>query len=833
MEAIMKSKRLKKEILLITLSVLLIVGSAIYTFTPLNLDIINTIFKSYEKNNLFLSLFSVQATISVLSVSIIAIITGFQSDNVYGISIVRYITTLKPAIFKHKYLMITDLLITVANYFLVAFGLYDISISVFIISVIISCVLIVDTSFIFKSREMIYSEIGQFILSNDSLDCVDNLELYIHDNLSCENVSEVEKQLSLINEVFKNEVAKDNRSEKLLKRIEKILENSFLYSYLSTNKEMVLSILKEINNTYSISNKSTYPVDIWSSIYREYFIFIGSVSPAQLKNRQKFDYLDFKFELDKNQVFDEKNGELIPKNNIFLEYYYSLAYSYIVFNNKSKNDDYESEMYSIIRDAYSDAFYRKLDINKSVNSVKGMSYLIKELIESGENELLRKEYLRHERYLLSKKDHAFVFLVSVIYSYYLFYREPIVRGKETQKFAKLFLENLKDNQLKHWINNIDLIDVLDNYSLDIYVFMSNWEKYENMIMKRPQLEKTIQDFLLYCSIKRYLFDEECLAKCFRLISKDNVSDLSSYYFDSDNEIFDSKYRELEQNLVGRTIDDIKFSRIKNKVKNALAREYKNELITKSEEYSIDSKKISEFKSRLHSCFERCFEKYRIFSEYKSDSIQSTSYSAFLDSVDEYDFQNENVSDYINENILYYVNKSLLKVISSNIRKRNVTWESNNKQDTLIGLADGLDVNTYIGNQETFWDEKDQNKLRNYCEGFHKIKTPMDISDLYLLNSEEIYFGITDVSFEFQDFTIDDMKMLHIDVEDSVFYYSCFSNIPKAPFSKTELFDYLSKTRKKIIMSFTINYSVKTKIIGCGIIIKDEVEGEEKQNENVK
>ena len=103
----MREKQKRKELIIIICSLGLIIASLVYTFLPLNIEVVNTKLPDDNIIDLFFTLFEVQATIAVLSISIIAIITGFQSESIHGISITHYVTTLKPYILKHKYLMIT------------------------------------------------------------------------------------------------------------------------------------------------------------------------------------------------------------------------------------------------------------------------------------------------------------------------------------------------------------------------------------------------------------------------------------------------------------------------------------------------------------------------------------------------------------------------------------------------------------------------------------------------------------------------------------------------------------------------------------------------------
>ena len=188
------------------------------------------------------------------------------------------------------------------------------------------------------------------------------MELSINEHISSEYSSELEVELKFINKLLKTELNKPIRSDDNIEYLEKIYVDCFLNAYLSNNKEMVLSILKEIDNFYVIANNAKgndnsepYPVDIWSSIYLQYFTFLSTISLSQLQNYRKFDYLEFKLHMYQNLVFESENNEVKQKNNFLLEYYYAFIYWRVVAGT-SQDEDYSSVKERIIHDAYLNAF---------------------------------------------------------------------------------------------------------------------------------------------------------------------------------------------------------------------------------------------------------------------------------------------------------------------------------------------------------------------------------------------------------------------------------------------------------------------------------------------
>ena len=78
-----------------------------------------------DTESLFFTLFTVQASVSTVSIAIISIITGLVSENILGISVSRFITHLKPKLFKHNSLIITCLVLTFLNYICTSFAFFN------------------------------------------------------------------------------------------------------------------------------------------------------------------------------------------------------------------------------------------------------------------------------------------------------------------------------------------------------------------------------------------------------------------------------------------------------------------------------------------------------------------------------------------------------------------------------------------------------------------------------------------------------------------------------------------------------------------------------------
>lgn len=69
--------------------------------------------KFSDTEGLLLTLFTVQASVSTLGIALVSIINGSTNETIYGISITRYITKIKPVFFTHNRLIIINLIIVI------------------------------------------------------------------------------------------------------------------------------------------------------------------------------------------------------------------------------------------------------------------------------------------------------------------------------------------------------------------------------------------------------------------------------------------------------------------------------------------------------------------------------------------------------------------------------------------------------------------------------------------------------------------------------------------------------------------------------------------------
>ena len=271
----MKRKTLILELAIIASFVFIY---AISTLADLSLvSIPNILILTYDApSELLLTLFSVQAGVSTISIAVVSIITGFTNETIYGVSVSKYITSIKPRFLKHQTLIITSILGIFFNYIFVSFNLFNCSIATLFFSVVITVRLVNNVAMIFKGTSYVRREISQYIK--------DNFNEELLTDLNNETVDAIENGATLIlkrnYEAYKEIL--DLKIEEA-KNKETPVEETLIINQLSDSISDIFEAIAKtkdayrindaivfICDVYDIANKSASPfyLQIWNNISR-------------------------------------------------------------------------------------------------------------------------------------------------------------------------------------------------------------------------------------------------------------------------------------------------------------------------------------------------------------------------------------------------------------------------------------------------------------------------------------------------------------------------------------------------------------------------------------
>jgi hypothetical protein len=211
----MKCKnQIHSEYVIIAFIVIVLLLSIFADFSILQLPA--WILTKAEKNLLY-TLFSVQASVAIISIAIIALITGFSTENMYGISVSNYIMKIKPCILKHKAVIILNLMSIVLNYFTISFSLYNTSVSIFIINIILTIKMIVDISEIFYGKQELQKDIKQYVIQHYSLGYLSELQRETNMAIESNNFLTVYNDINILTNIFQKELKKCTQCPDIVK----------------------------------------------------------------------------------------------------------------------------------------------------------------------------------------------------------------------------------------------------------------------------------------------------------------------------------------------------------------------------------------------------------------------------------------------------------------------------------------------------------------------------------------------------------------------------------------------------------------------------------------
>lgn len=820
----MNKKQFKKELIILLTILILLVFSIVKTIIPtIFLPYINIKLTGSNLQSLFLELFSIQATIATLSVSIIAIITGNQKADVNGISFMRYISILKPNILKHPVLMIVDLIITGVNYLFVSFELYNLSLFVFILSVTISCLLICDTCLIYKRPADLEEEINEYIMNNYDEDTINDISTSLERNCAKGNTLNTISNLEILTKIIGRELQNENTNLEIIKNIETILSDKFNNFYNCPNNEIPLSILQYINQVYTMFNRATkkIPLMIWDNIFRNLLKFISILGPQKIRRQEKFSL----FNLVNNAIYNIYLEDNVRKNSFCAEFFLSWSYFYLKKNNDTSAITNNEDL-NYIRESFYNRSLLSLQLSKKAELIitdaqtDQFASLLKIYVELGEIDFLTKNLIKDMRYKFSNKYVAFSLILIVVYSYYIGYKELITNGTPEQTYAIDFLKNISTS-LKSSLYSLNLKQFLKEYYNKLLSRMTDWEKFENMVVKTMATDSIVDELLLVFICEKYYYEND-MYDCLKIISNNN----SSYYIRNIC-LNDSKFEQTYKDICEKVLNNTKSHGIKRLdiLKSALHRLRKEEELENGIRNAISDDSINKFNKMVLNFTQQFVNELCSNFTFNAEETTINEKKIKLCSFNFMDYNDINyleideaICECIKNNIYYF----LINVVHKNCIVEKVDYNDKNKQQTLIDLSNGLNCNIIIGNKQTFWDEENQELLNEYVKQFTKLPYPNSDYMIFLLNGNTIFFNMSNISVNIRKVTKDEFENLGVEYKNNKYYYNRISNEEKIEFeNEQELLEHLHNIIRNVDITATIKYAFGSDTVGCGIIINFE------------
>ena len=793
-------------------------------FDTFNLPILEILRIKVDAESMHMSLFTIQATISVTGAAIISLLTGVTSKNYYGISVSRFITKVYPFVLKHNTVIVATFIITLVDYFSVALKAFDLSLAIFFCSIALLIYLVKDTFVVFLGEDEMKKRISNAITMSNMDSFASSL---FSESISFAEIGQLHKlkdNLSLVKVILFNEETayKTTSNNTEIEKIESFLLD--LMKVLSKRKQPdeIGYLLIYFQSLYDDANQNKVSLNLWWNNPNLFFDSFRYVTIDEYKENHAITKLfqsliqnekyDRTFTQDKSKVI---NNYLIYYYECVYVYLFSLDDSSLLYKNREK----------IIIDLYKSIFeinyFNETDENDYDWLLLQLTLcnLLKELVDDGNTGKVWKKLFSNYEPLKDGQSILLVHFCIANYLYYLAVSEPLAKDKPAQKRAVELLKEYSSHILTEF-DDIDLLEFIKENKHLIFTISDKWEWFPDEHAKAVVYEFSTQNFIVFLTLN-VCWDDEAVNKIIDSVFDKSMFSIYDRYF-RDESSFDKSYSGFNTLFFGekRSIDDVKA-----RLFSIVSKDYREEILAEGTKKEITAQDIGEYKNwLLKVCNEAVQEYQELFnttdtngetcSNKKTIRLFAINTMAPLSE----DHSNRYIRDSIRRNML----SAFLKIIKNNLLTEHIKKNERKVQQTMIDL---LTSNTVvpvilIGGNDVFWMEENKNQLREYLDS-HGIKT---IRDLYC--RDEYYFidpsitAVTICNFRVvvRNLTLEEiMDNCEVDEEGNILYN--VTNDLYLPFEKEELVKHLHRTRKIIEIYADIANDSKDTTAGLHFIIE--------------
>ncbi len=194
-------------------------------------------------NSLSLTLLQIQAAITTLTITIVALLSGSISDSYMGIPLSMYFLEIRPCVLKQKRVICIEFVGLVCNVFMHIFSAYNVVIAVFLASMLLILISIFEIYEIFKGRHQTLDEIESYVYRQIEIqkDCYELGKNLIYDwkNMA---VLQPESEFERYSKIYFKLIDTILSKNKDIDQVNDLSED--FASFLLTHESILLSFLK-------------------------------------------------------------------------------------------------------------------------------------------------------------------------------------------------------------------------------------------------------------------------------------------------------------------------------------------------------------------------------------------------------------------------------------------------------------------------------------------------------------------------------------------------------------------------------------------------------------
>lgn len=799
-------------------------------------------------NSFSLTLLQIQASVGTLTIALVALISGNISDSYMGISVSDYYLNLRPAVLKQKVIIILSLILLMVGVITHIWQAYNSVIALFIATILLVVVSILEIYSIFKGKKSLQAEIEAYISyimgSNKKYQKKSSLcEDFVKDwteNIENQDTKTYERYVEILgNHIFTLLNAKSNKSIEDVENLCFSVSETFLKSDKTEIKKRGIQFLNRIYEkmwSYILDNGNSL-----NEISTEYTLFgnlqlefQGAINDMPLEIIEKT--IDWNYMSDSieriafwisNKSTQQNLSELDSvnyvsrfwgvylrkqqqKGNVINQYHWG----YILENL------YLSSAFNVPEKYADDFLYHKVQMyfNYFYGLItNGYGYIIKEhLYFRGMASL----HTLHNRY------EAIFYLAIQCYLYYLAECEnENCISSEIRTDAQFVIQ---DKQIKY--SNEYIIQLLTykeefiDWSLEenIYKLLKPFElrsKYSNF--KTLIMQNTVREFFVF--ILLHIENKSYMPQLVEnTIDTGKLEEFYLYFLGAREEEIKCKFSKLSMlydTRISQEAADAQANRLYEKLEAIIKTKYKIKSIARADAqqkiYETSGEQIQiiqDIKSKVRQHLQEKFTP--IIAENCSES------GIFkLHLLSSREFTNTLSSAKVNR---YYwdIDGALVQGLTDILRKRGLVTKVNKSLDfkndiEYIDYLEHSELDILLGSEYAIKnsDYNTTGYFKEYSKKCKCIYTGFAKHGL-ALKSDDIRICIHDVNVSIHSLTFGEIA-LNFDEEKQCYIYEISHGMP-VEFTKEELKSFIRNERK--ILDISVKISIISKTEKVGIVI---------------
>lgn len=790
------------------------------------------IMKMTGTEDLLLSLFSVQASIATVGIAIVSIITGVTSESYLGISFSEYVTSIKPVILKHKFLLIASLVLIVANYIATSFLLVNLCVAILVVSVAIAIRLVADVYIIFRGTTNLRSDIRDHVINNYDTRRIADIKNELVNAIEVDSTLTIEYTCSVLKDIFALEVEKHDRGNKTIDVIEMAMAEAFAKIAKQHNSFRTNNMMKFVYDIYCIANKHdgyVQPLRLWDQIYRDFYSGLSDLSDEQIKD-------DYYYYLMHGELYKNIVAQAHEKPDYsFLKYYSCWAYNALLSNKSNRDKDIQKR---IKKDLYelttSQLLYDSQDISPDEQSIRiqELCFLLKIAIDAQDTQLIEDEFFDYFKYPNRKEALNLALVIILIYLYYLAARETLKSGKDIQDYAKKLLRRNREF-ISYFYYELDILAIAKEHKAFIDSLIHHWEQFDEGTAKHVIIVDAIDDFFMF-TICAQSWNKDKLSQMLNVVEPNGMFPIYQRYFAKESKertsmLFDDFCKLFAE---GEHTHGSHSERLEV-LEDVFNERYHQEIIQKGSESTLSEADMNTYAERLCQNGSEFIKNnllqfpVRITDE-EQPLLQNNDCVLLYAQLPNSMIREQRVYSALSNHIEAGIMGAFLNCILGNVEFKEVESSEKTKQKCLIDMVNALSISPTIaiGHRDTFWGEEDERMLQKFTESMEHIKFSGGYNSFFIIDGRKVEFIIHNIRVEYSDVP-EDTILKKCELRDDGKYFYNITNDIYIPFEKHEVVQYVQNTEKIIKVLADITYRLPNGKIGAGIKIVPNRQNEKK------